>query len=817
MRKIDFWANTHQGLHRTNNEDAFLWLTPEDTNDQGYLWVVCDGMGGEAAGERAAAEVLDRIQEVYVPTLARTGSPHHALQETLQAANRRLLYLSKEDPALAGMGSTVAAVAFYRERLWVATVGDSRVYGWTPHGLTQWTVDHSKYEKLREHGVIRPEDERPDHPARHVLMNVMGRESMYVDTLDDRHFAADECALLICTDGLSGNINPKELRVAFASLDAQDAARFLLSAALQRSTDNITLQVIRFVPPVTPRTIEDVAESFGVTLIDVHNEPNLVESGEALGAATPSASEAGATQQAEEPKKTITQKIELPQHKGQTVLISPDALSNVFGDSQESAPPDAQTDEILQRRLSSQGGTVLLSPDALSKAVAEQADARPPTSQQGTVLLSPDALSKAMAEQAGKGAPQKTTPEHARPSSRNQGISSAAIETLDPPKQTELPMDKAAPHEDARPNTPNDGLFVNDDGRFQQSIDDAPPAERRVFIWLLIAIMIVGLAVVAWWWLRETPQKALPSEQDVEQQEDSDAQEASQSDQELGAFVYAAAPETTDHVHAIDVMPAYLVADGAWWIDAHEVTEAQFDDVRAQLERAGEPADALVAWPCFGRDDSGAKSARRPACVSPASAELYCDAVGRRLPTQQEWNTIVDANKAWIAPGYGRIFETPEDGGPPAYPANAQGILGVYDGLPEILLPNDTQRAYGDIVLLAPDDTQLFRTDASAAHGYHGGTAPEERMIGMRCIVDAKHSDDVPAALQLDDGAPQQTPPKTTPRIERPAERTSPETNTGRSGRSLAPRVDAPDEAPIDPNIPDRSRILDYMKEQQQR
>src|SRR5699024_4270719 len=151
---------------------------------------------------------------------------------------RRLLYLSKEQPELAGMGSTVAAVAMYRDRLWVATVGDSRVYGWTPNGLMQWTVDHTKYEKLKEHGVLRTEEERPDHPARNVLMNVIGREAMTVDTLDGRHFATEECALLICSDGLSNNVNPKELRVAFASLDARDAARFLLSAALQRSSDN---------------------------------------------------------------------------------------------------------------------------------------------------------------------------------------------------------------------------------------------------------------------------------------------------------------------------------------------------------------------------------------------------------------------------------------------------------------------------------------------------------------------------------------------------------------------------------------------------
>lgn len=780
MRNIDFWASTHQGLQRTNNEDAYLWLTPEDTQDQGYLWVVCDGMGGEAAGERASAEVLARIQEVYVPTLLTTHSPHEALKETLHAANRRLLYLSKEDPALAGMGSTVAAVAFYRDRLWVATVGDSRVYGWTPNGLMQWTVDHSKYEKLREHGVLRPEDERPDHPARHVLMNVMGRESMIVDTLDDRHFVADDCALLICTDGLSGNVNPKELRVAFASLNAKDATRFLLSAALQRSSDNITLQVVRFVPPATPRTLEDVAESFGVTLIDVHREPNWMESGRADAASSDASSRAEAPQQAEERSKPTTQQVELPQRKGETILISPDALSNVFGDTSST---DEDAEEMVQRRLSSQGGTVLLSPDAISKAMASQ-PSKPPG---------------------------QDTPAASRPSTRNAAVSSAAIETLDPPRQTQLPL-PADPRAAAPPKA--DVMLQTDDGQFAQGIDDAPPDERKVFIWMLLCVMAAGLAMVAWWWFHDKPIVHEDAAPDEEQVQSEDADGAASPPAELGAFVAAEVIQAPDRTHAVDAMPAYLVADGTLWIDAHEVTETQFAHVRAGLERLGADAEDLKTWPCLGDPSSEDDASLRPACVTPQSAALYCDAVGRRLPSQQEWEEIASAHAPQIARGYGRIFETSEDGIPPAYPNDQHAIVGVYDGLPEVLAQNEAQRRYGDLVLLAPTDDQLVRIDAGAADTYQTDDLRVHRMIGVRCIVDATSLDEertTPAPEQTQ-RAPRaaSTTPKTA--AETPQEARSPERNTG-----LAPRVDAPDEAPTDPNIPDRSRILDYMKEQQQR
>lgn len=776
MRKIEFWASTHQGLQRTNNEDAYLWLTPEDTGGNGYLWVVCDGMGGEAAGEQAAAVVLERIQEVYPATLAQSGSPHHALTETLTAANRRLLYLSKEQPELAGMGSTVAAVAMYRDRLWVATVGDSRVYGWTPNGLMQWTVDHTKYEKLKEHGVLSAEEERPDHPARNVLMNVIGREAMTVDTLDGRHFATDECALLICSDGLSNNVNPKELRVAFASLDARDAARFLLSAALQRSSDNITLQVIRFVPPVAPRSIEDVAASFGVTLIDAHQDPEFKESGQMNGDASQSTSVTAENSSEDPPKKPITQEIVLPTHQGKTVLISPDALSNVFGDD---TPSDEDTEEIFQRRLSSHKGTVLISPDALSKAKDSQKQNAPKPV-------------------------RPTTPVRAHPP-----VHSEAIETLDPPRRTDLDAAVAADRKE-KP-APRRHLTLPPEGSeaaFEQGIDDAPPEERRVFLWLLLILLVAGVAIALWWWwqLSDDAQDGASEAifEEAQMHEDPAMDGASAA---LG-FVPAKTPTPPDHVHARDQMPAYRVANAQWWIDAHEVTEQQFDHVREDVVARGGDNDHLSRFACLGASKADGNTAR-PACVSPQAAALYCAAVGRTLPTPDQWQEIVATDSDQIARGYDRLFETAEDGAPPVYPSTAQAIVGVFDGLPEVLAQNDTQRRYGDLVLLAPRGEQLVRTDASGADDFVSEGAHKDRMVGVRCIVPIGEEDESPDLPE-----PLQDRQRSTDRNVAPKAGSS---ASAREERRISPRMDAPDEAPIDENIPDRSRILDYMKEQQQR
>lgn len=845
MQKIDFWAITHQGLKRTNNEDAYLWLTPSDTNDQGYLWVVCDGMGGEAAGERAAEIVLERIREVYSPALASTGSPHAALKETLNAANRRLLYVCEEQPELAGMGSTVAAVALYEDRLWVASVGDSRVYGWTPQGLMQWTVDHSKYETLREHGVLRPEDERDDHPARSVLMNVVGREKMYVDTLDDRHFSPEDSALLLCSDGLSGHIRPKELRVAFASLDAQDAARFLMSAVLQRSTDNITLQVVRFRPPVSPRPIEEVASSLGVTLLDGARDRHWKASGQRHDAAAQEGAAQDAAKSPSEastdlapgvPHKPVTQGVVLPPSSsasgasGRTVLLSPDALSNVFGDAPKGA--DDVADEITQRRLQAKGGTVLLSPDELSKAEAMLAAQTTPEKSQD------EAPEKSQKEPAERDAESSAKPS---PIASPVPITSAPIETLDPPRYTTLststtseppPPEAASP---PREEAPRRHLTVPPSGEAHDAYaaivdedDVPPPPRRRAWLWAVVALLVLLIAAGLWWVVQHDAQDA----------ESNDASEAAASDHDAAAagdeanarslpeFQHAREVSAPEMMHEIDNMPSYRVADGAWWLDAHEVTEAQFARVRETFSDDENVQVLLQTLPCFGSEDlDDSAHENHPACVSPIAAEAYCVAVGRRLPTEAAWEEIVASDDARIARGYDQLFERVQDGPPPAYPAEPSSILGVYDGLPEVLSVNDTQRRYGDLVLLAPHDEGLTRTDAGAANAFEDTSKSPTQMLGVRCMMHASDLEGADDAEVSDATENSSSRTRSTRQAKDASAGASSSTSkssvqdagNGREAGGIDPRVEAPDEAPMDPDIPDRSRILEYMKEQQSR
>ena len=240
-----FWSQTDIGTQRETNEDSFLWLGPDDTGDLGWLWLVCDGMGGASAGELASATVCQVVAEVYPTALRRLANPHEALREAFDAANRRLLYMQRERAVLHRMGTTAVALAYYEGRVWIATVGDSRVYVLTGGKLRQLTTDQTQLQKLLQAGVLKPE-ESVNHPSGNVLVSALGRSSWEFDTLGDRRFDPHGSSFLVCSDGLSSFVEPAQIQEALEELSAKEAAQGLVELARETSGDNITATVIHF-------------------------------------------------------------------------------------------------------------------------------------------------------------------------------------------------------------------------------------------------------------------------------------------------------------------------------------------------------------------------------------------------------------------------------------------------------------------------------------------------------------------------------------------------------------------------------------------
>lgn len=204
---------THKGLKREGNEDAYLV-----DNDNG-LYVVCDGMGGHAAGEVAsekAVQVVSRImgenrgviqqaREGRVPV----GQMESLAQSVLQTACREIYDLATSNPKLAGMGTTMTLLMHIQDRAIMAHVGDTRLYLLRGDEVHQLSTDHTMVNELIRNGTMGAEDAM-NSPFAHVLARSIGTHpSVQVDTLNLELLSGDR--FVLCTDGLHDHLTDPEM------------------------------------------------------------------------------------------------------------------------------------------------------------------------------------------------------------------------------------------------------------------------------------------------------------------------------------------------------------------------------------------------------------------------------------------------------------------------------------------------------------------------------------------------------------------------------------------------------------------------------
>jgi serine/threonine protein phosphatase PrpC len=223
---------TDPGQVRAQNQDAFY--VAED------LVLIADGMGGYAGGEVAAAIAAEVVGAHFSEDGSSTG-----LEEAVADANRQIFERGVE-PGLEGMGTTLVAAAVIGSgstaRVLVANVGDSRAYLLRGGSLRQLTEDHSVAAELVRLGRLE-EDGGQEHPGRHVLTRALGV---------DRDVAPDlieivpepEDRLLLCSDGLSNELDDEEILALLRVGTPSDAARSLVAAAnAHGGLDNVTAVV----------------------------------------------------------------------------------------------------------------------------------------------------------------------------------------------------------------------------------------------------------------------------------------------------------------------------------------------------------------------------------------------------------------------------------------------------------------------------------------------------------------------------------------------------------------------------------------------
>ncbi len=202
--KLQFSVKTDTGRKRKANEDSYGLLKEQ------ALLIVCDGMGGHAAGGLASSTAVKIIDEIFTnPEQYQTlldkieeDLPDKAkrLAAAIRLANRAILNRAKNDPSVKGMGTTVVTALFSSEYVIIAHVGDSRAYRYRDGELTQLTVDHSWVNELIQDGELSEEDAK-NFKQKNVITRALGTKlSTKVDVLIESFRKND--IYLLCTDGL---------------------------------------------------------------------------------------------------------------------------------------------------------------------------------------------------------------------------------------------------------------------------------------------------------------------------------------------------------------------------------------------------------------------------------------------------------------------------------------------------------------------------------------------------------------------------------------------------------------------------------------
>jgi protein phosphatase len=230
------------GRKRPSNEDAF------GVSAEHGVYVVCDGMGGAAAGEVASALAVGEVLRVLSgrPEAESDAAPlEDAVQEAIRAANQTIHSRAQRDPQLHGMGTTLVGLVTEGRRVVVFNVGDSRCYRLRNSTLVQIGQDHSLVEEQVRMGTIT-HAEALRSPLRNIITRALGTESSVEPDLFELKAEAGDLFLL-CSDGLTGEL-PDELieSMLAANLSLNELCARLVDAANRAGGhDNITCLLVR--------------------------------------------------------------------------------------------------------------------------------------------------------------------------------------------------------------------------------------------------------------------------------------------------------------------------------------------------------------------------------------------------------------------------------------------------------------------------------------------------------------------------------------------------------------------------------------------
>ncbi len=264
-------AVSHPGMSGKNNEDRYgvsAYYTDAERETPAVIAVVADGIGGHRAGEVAAEIAVETISAWVAESDA--SQPVNTLRHAIIHTGQVISEMAESNSTLEGMGSTCACALIIGDQLYIATVGDSRIYLIRDNTIQLMTTDHTWVQEAIENGLLG-RDEARNHPNAHVIRRYLGsRQDVIPDTrLRLRSNESDTQAeenqgtrlrpgdiLVLCSDGLTDLVEDDEILEVLKTRNNQGALEDLVKMSNRRGGhDNVTIVTLA-VPdverPTTP-------------------------------------------------------------------------------------------------------------------------------------------------------------------------------------------------------------------------------------------------------------------------------------------------------------------------------------------------------------------------------------------------------------------------------------------------------------------------------------------------------------------------------------------------------------------------------------
>jgi serine/threonine protein phosphatase PrpC len=233
--QFNSFAQTDLGLVREGNEDSAIYGA--------NLIAVADGMGGHAGGEVASAIAINALAQL-LPVITDPDididSREDLFLNITYEIDSQILEKSKQNPELAGMGTTLTALNISGDNVELLHIGDSRCYRYRDNKLEQLSYDHTVMQELLDQGRLTPE-EVFDHPQRSLLTQALMGDSGLDPILVSYEIKAND-QFLLCSDGLTNLLSDYEIGKIIESKSGDEVITALITEVKAKGApDNITI------------------------------------------------------------------------------------------------------------------------------------------------------------------------------------------------------------------------------------------------------------------------------------------------------------------------------------------------------------------------------------------------------------------------------------------------------------------------------------------------------------------------------------------------------------------------------------------------